>query len=392
MQVGKLLHKVIGITIHLKRLNTLTRVVETVLKEGQLKLTDLGRSLVGGDISERSGVRIVDRFIGNEKFQAEISCVYKAVASWLVGGKKRPVIIVDWSKYPNSDSSLLRAALVGDGRPLPIYDEVHSVKLEGNHKVHKAFIEKLSTFLDKECKPIVVTDAGFRNPWFKLITNMGWDYVGRVRGDGNKMYCEEGSNDWMKVTETYAKATNSPKYLGRIMLSKSNALQTDAYLYKERKKGRKSRKKNGDIREGRKEKEMAKSGREPWLLVTSLKQSSSTAKKVVKIYKMRTQIEETFRDLKSKNYGFGLRNVNVMKEQRLPVYIVIAMLAALVAWLVGFVAENKNFRSHFQACSLKKRTISLVKLGVRVMNSKRYKVTLKEVEEALSDVREYSYV
>ena len=391
MQVGKLLHKVIGNTIHLKRLNTLTRIVETVLKKGQLKLTEVGRSL-SGNISERSGVRIVDRFLGSKTFRAEISCVYKAVATMLVGSKKRPIIIVDWSKYPNSDSSLLRATLVGDGRSLAIYDEVHPVKLEGNHKVHKAFIEKLSTFLDKECKPIVLTDAGFRNPWFKLIAHMGWDYVGRVRGDGNKMYCEEGSNDWMKVTETYVKATNTPKYLGRIKLSKSNALQTDAYLYKERKKGRKSRKQNGEIREGRKEKEMRKSGQDPWLLVTSLKQCSSTAKKVVKIYKMRPQIEETFRDLKSKDYGFGLRNVKVIKEERLSVYIIIAMLAALVAWLVGLAAENKNFRSHFQVCSLKKRTISLVKLGVRVMNSKRYKVTLKEVEEALNAVKEYSYV
>jgi len=32
----------------------------------------------------------------------------------------------------------------------------------------------------EDCKPIVVTDAGFRTPWFKEIESLGWDWVGRT--------------------------------------------------------------------------------------------------------------------------------------------------------------------------------------------------------------------
>ena len=32
------------------------------------------------------------------------------------------------------------------------------------------------------CKPIIVTDAGFRTPWMKLVLSYGWDYICRVRG------------------------------------------------------------------------------------------------------------------------------------------------------------------------------------------------------------------
>jgi hypothetical protein len=30
-------------------------------------------------------------------------------------------------------------------------------------------------------KPIIVTDAGFKVPWFRQILKLGWDFVGRTR-------------------------------------------------------------------------------------------------------------------------------------------------------------------------------------------------------------------
>lgn len=43
-------------------------------------------------------------------------------------------------------------------------------------------MKKLKAMLAPTCKPIVVTDGGFKVPWFKLIMKLGWDYVGRIRG------------------------------------------------------------------------------------------------------------------------------------------------------------------------------------------------------------------
>jgi len=46
--------------------------------------------------------------------------------------------------------------------------------------------------------------------------------------------------------------------------------------------------------------------KEPWLLATSLPVTSTLAKKVVKLYSARMQIEESFRDIKSYRFGAGL--------------------------------------------------------------------------------------
>jgi len=38
-------------------------------------------------------------------------------------------------------------------------------------------------------KAIIVTDAGFRCPWFQQVREVGWDFVGRVRN----------TNEWGQV-------------------------------------------------------------------------------------------------------------------------------------------------------------------------------------------------
>ena len=35
--------------------------------------------------------------------------------------------------------------------------------------------------LPANCCPCILSDAGFKNPWFKAVASLGWDYVGRIR-------------------------------------------------------------------------------------------------------------------------------------------------------------------------------------------------------------------
>ena len=39
----------------------------------------------------------------------------------------------------------------------------------------------VKSVLPEGCRPIVVTDAGFRGPWFRDVEALGWDWVGRIR-------------------------------------------------------------------------------------------------------------------------------------------------------------------------------------------------------------------
>jgi hypothetical protein len=47
----------------------------------------------------------------------------------------------------------------------------HPKKNENNHATHKEFLNKLKDLLLPGMKPVIVTDAGFRAPWFAYILN-----------------------------------------------------------------------------------------------------------------------------------------------------------------------------------------------------------------------------
>ena len=148
-----------------KRLVTLSAFVLATINTKKLSLTGLGRS-ADFNIQERSAIRRADRFIGNDYLHAERKLIFQTVIQQLIGNKQRPNIIVDWSPVPNSKNHILRAAFMLDGRALTLYEEVHSGKKLGNAKVQKKFLASLKSLFPENCKPIVVTDAGFHNNWF----------------------------------------------------------------------------------------------------------------------------------------------------------------------------------------------------------------------------------
>ena len=79
-------------------------------------------------------------------------------------------------------------------------------------------------------------------------------------------------------------------------------------------------------------------------------------------------LEEGFRDLKSTKYGFGFEHVNTVHIYRLNVFFLIAMLAAFLAWVIGFLAESQNLQTQYQANSTRnRRVLSLFYLGYRII-------------------------
>lgn len=83
------------------------------------------------------------------------------------------------------------------------------------------------------------------------------------------------------------------------------------------------------------------------------------------------QIEQNFRDLKSSQYGFGFEHAYSKSIERIQVLLMIAMLATLIAYLTGLVAENYQWHYCFQANTSKnKRVLSLFYLGCRIIKKK----------------------
>ncbi len=67
---------------------------------------------------------------------------------------------------------ILRASMALKGRGLVIYQKTYPIELENSPKVHLDFLKELKKILPFNCRPILVTDAGFRCPWFKRVIEM----------------------------------------------------------------------------------------------------------------------------------------------------------------------------------------------------------------------------
>lgn len=369
MHVQGILSDLLSGVIHQKGLNSLILVVTGLLDQKKLSVTALGRA-IDLPIQERSAIRRADRLISNEKLQAYRRCIYGRVIKELIRYQKKPCIIVDWTHIPNTTYHLLRAALACKKRAVTLYEEVVVDSKLYHPVVEKAFLHSLHQLLPLGCRPLILTDAGFRNPWFKVVKQFGWDYVGRVRGQGARTYYD--GETWKNCTDLYGKATAQVKYVGAVVLGKHNPLETHLFLYRSPARGRSGQKvrvrKHG-CRDKRYYRETAK---DPWLLVSSLRGDSDLKrKKIIKWYSLRMQIEENFRDLKCARDGLGMENAYSRQIARIEVLLLLAMLALWIAWLIGAYAEKKGYRCQFQSGSSKTVSISLVYLGIQVLKKKR---------------------
>jgi len=109
----------------------------------------------------------------------------------------------------------------------------------------------------------------------------------------------------------------------------------------------------------------------------------------VRLYRKRMQIEESFRDLKSSRYGFSFEHSNCRKAERIEIFLLIAMLACLIAYLTGVAAEAKNLHHHFQVNTIKRRVLSYFFLGCRIIE-KKVKITRKAIMAALEWVQSHA--
>ncbi len=216
-----------GVIGHRARLGALLRVVNALLSGGRLALTDLGRHRAG-EAFVKHHIKAVDRLLGNHHVHAERQGVYRALARTLLQGLARPVI-VDWADCELDRKLLiLKAAVPIGGRAISVYEEVHPMRRYNSPKTHRRFLRELKAVLPEECCPIIVTDAGFRGPWFREVESYGWDWVGRIR---NRIkYFRPDTGRWCYTHSLYREATPRVRHIGERCLSRRHRYWCRLYL------------------------------------------------------------------------------------------------------------------------------------------------------------------
>jgi hypothetical protein len=335
----------------------LLAVVDAVIAAGRLSLSAVGRS-VDSKARPKHSIKRVDRLLGNSSLFAERWIVFGAIATWVIGDDRRPVILVDWTKVAEGFHGLVAALPVG-GRALPLYIEVHPERRLGRAKVQAKFLANLEMVLPEGCRPIIVTDAGFHGPFFREIARRGWDFLGRIRGTAKvKPDCGGAA---MTKQDLYDRATPNPRDLDGITLYTS-AKKVDARLVLVRSRRRPGRQ---AISSSATEAAKRESGRDPWLLATSLR--DVTPEGIVATYALRMKIEETFRDTKNHRFGWSLRHVRCTTADRLTILMLVSSLAFLGVVLLGFLAEQRGLHRAYQANTVHRRVLSFFVLGCALL-------------------------
>ncbi len=341
--------------IHAARLTVMLATVGAAVRGRRLTLTELGRSLPG-PARVKHNIKRIDRLLGNRHLATERLDLYRALARGIVGTAPEPVIIVDWSDLTADRRwQLLRAASPVGGRTLTLYEEIHPLAHFAHPRVHRAFLLQLKALLPEGVKPILVTDAGFRVPWFKTVERLGWHWIGRIR---NRDFVRPlGTAAWRGCKTLYAQASSRARTLGRFELVRSNPVTCHLYLIKRPNKHRIHKSVFGQRLHGNQSRKQARAQREPWLLAAALSLGHLKATQIINHFATRMRIEEAFRDLKCTRYGLGFELNGSRSRERLAALLLIALLSFFVLWLIGSQALARGLQWHYQSNTRRTRPV-----------------------------------
>jgi len=337
--------------MHAKRVQVLLGAVQALLLSRRLVLMELARAWPGAE-RIRAPLKRLDRLLSNRHLHSEQTALYAAMARRLIRGTQ-PLIVVDWSALKQDESlHVLRAGLVLQGRTLTLFEQVYPQRQLGSPAAHRRFLQGLKRILPGTVRPIVVTDAGFRCPWFRAVEALGWHFVGRVR---NHVYVQlPGTSHW-RFTRTLL-AERRSRAFGTVCLAKHQPFTCQLLRYhRPRQARRRYRRALND--------KAARGIREPWLLAYSRSLQTISVTRIAACYRQRMQIEQSFRDLKSGRYGCALRYSLTRGAQRISILLLLHALACFVAWLCGLAASGSHQILHCAVRTTSRSHYSLLRIG-----------------------------
>ena len=235
----------------------------------------------------KAALKRIDRLIGCARIEQEAELAAQALLAQLSRGGQALVIAVDWSAVaPAGEFVELRAAVTrpGMGRALSVYQRVYPLAKMGNARAERALLEALRAWIEPGIEVSIVTDAGFRRPWFAYIEALGWSWIGRVRG---RVCIGQADTQPTKVAHWNSRATGRATRWHECTLSVRDPWPCDLVLVRRRRVGRKHYARPGHGANPKARAEARASAHDPWLLAHSRQLRAYRADQIVALYAQR---------------------------------------------------------------------------------------------------------
>jgi len=358
--------------IHGARRRVLAAVVWAAMCGSVVSLSRLARGMVGAGGAAKAALKRVDRLVGHARIEREVDIVAQAILLRLARWMDPLVIAVDWSAVtPGGTFVELRAAVVwpGMGRGLTVCQRVYPAKRQGNGKAERSFLRELSRMIPRGTRVIVISDAGFRTPWFRAVACLGWGGNQVRRGDGL----------WRDALGFGQRATAQAVRMSDCELTCKQRLACDLVMARRAPAGRKTYRRPGHGSLPKAAGEARRSAREPWVLAHSIDLRDRRPDEIVALYARRMQIEENFRDTKSLAFGMGTEIGRSRSALRLQALLLIATLAAYLLWHLGQLAEAEGMAKRFKVTTRTTRELSIVALAILLCTERIIRFTPQAV-------------
>jgi DDE family transposase len=370
--------------IHENRLAALLDAAQALQYSNNLSLTAIGRKLAG-ESAIKHKIKKIDRLVGNKHLHNELGDLYKGLSdfvfTYISQDKKLPIVIDLCFLKDDKAVQMLSAEVTTKGRTLPIYREIFKAGELKNRA--KFFLNNLKTYLPIARTIIVIMDAGFYEEWFKEIDANGWYWICRIR-KGKKIKLK-GDENWQSMDEFMPTVKLKTKVYEEVLLSKQHGRLCRIVTTRKNPKGRVVKlsrgKTTGKLGRGR----YREAAKEPWVLATNLP-ITYKGNEIVKYYEKRMQIEESFRDIKSKQFGLAARNIRTKCIHRWGVKMLLAAIVQITYWIIGIIGHSQGMQKIFQVNTVKDRKVfSYFTLGKLIIEHDEIR-KIKFSEHVLSEL------
>ena len=321
---------------HSARLASLSNGVSGVLSAAVLSIHAIGQAYASvAGIKAKSGVKQIDRLLSNDG--VDVLTLQKRWVEFVVGVRKEIVVAMDWTDFEKDDhSTLCIYLLTNHGRATPLlWETVKKSELLGRRTaVEHGLVERLHGWLDRSVAVELLADRGFGDQkLYGLLMTLGWDFEIRFRGNISL----ETADGEVRPTSDWVPPTGRPRKFIDAKLTEDR-FEVPAVVVVH-----------------------ARAMQEPWCIATSRK--GLPASQIVKRYKRRFTIEETFRDTKDLHFGMGLSATHIKRADRRDRLLMLVAIAHALLTLLGAASEACGMDSYLKANTVKRRTHSLFRQG-----------------------------
>jgi hypothetical protein len=296
-------------SLRLSQAKTLSQLVAGAMRCGRISLAAIGRHLLG---QPKHQIKKCWRFCANDRI--ETADAMRGVAKKLLRRRKKPLVVsLDWTDLRGFQT--LMAAADFRGRSLPLCWASCQKHVYEGHRSRNAFEESLllvlRSMVPRSQRVLLLADRGFgRTELARFCQQQDMDYVIRIN-----------PNVHVRCDAYVGKLLDYPVHKGLCKILRSVAYRSHHPVTQQI-----------VVRWVR---NLPPKRDECWFLMSNLQAGPA---RLSRLYGQRMTIEELFRDHKSKRNGWGLRDTQITRADRLDRLLLILALAYLLLCGLGLLA------------------------------------------------------